>query len=236
MKKLVLIIFPVVLLQSCDVVETSIFRSYVNTYYDYKDITLSLTDSGNISINGSAFDRHYTWKSKGRDKEIYDSLCVAHSDMDYDKKRDYIVGTNWGHCSMSDIESISVVSNSNYDNQHMSGTSLNDIIRFISVSPQKFIDSNYTTTFDWTQNTPISFKKERNMANFKNSSESSNYYPIDKKLSEIGKNELKLLMPETIGYLTFESYPTLNKIQVLSITFRLSNGKIINRTIEKTFN
>ena len=232
---ILIIIFPI-LFQSCDVTESFTFRSYVNTYYNYKDIALSLTDSGNIAINGAGSNMQYTWKSKGRDKEIQDSLCLVNNDVGYNKKRDFIVSTDWGHCSVIDIESISVVSNSNYDNQHLSGTSLNDIVRFISISPQKFINSNYTANCDWDLNMPNSFKKERHMINFKNNQERAYYFPIDKKLSEIGVNEFKLLMPEIIGYLTFESYPTLDKIHILTITFKLSDGKIINKTVEKSFN
>lgn len=233
---ILLILVPIAILQSCDVVDSFTFRSYVNTYYNYNDISLSITDSGNIAINGATFDKQYTWKSKGRDKEIYDSLCVLHNDMGYNKKRDYIVGTDWGHCNVFDINHIIIKSNAAYDNQHPSGASLNDIVRFISVSPQKFIESNYSLTFDWDLNMPNSFKKERNMANFKNNNECVNFFPVDKKLSEIGANELKLLMPEQIGYFIFESNPTLEKKHKFSITFELSNDKTIIKSIDKTFN
>ena len=236
MQKIIMLYFIPFLLLGCDVVDSYTFRSYVNTYYHYSDLSISITNSGNIVIKGADFIKQYTWKSEGRDKVVYDSLCVLHGDMSYNKRRDYLIVPDWGHCSMNDIESINVVSNSNYDNQHLSGTSLNDMIRFISVSPQKFIDSNYSTTYNWDLDFPESFKKESNMTNFKNSKESVCFFPINKKLSEVDMSDLKLLMPEIIGYLIFEFSPSLDKTHLLSVTFKLSNGTIINKTIEKSFN
>ncbi|MFV0392581.1 MAG: hypothetical protein ACK5KP_11990 [Paludibacteraceae bacterium] len=218
--------------------DSSTFRSYITVYYDYDDIDLSLSDNGNIAILGAEFDKHYMWKSKGHDKEIYDSLCISHNDMGYDKKRDYIVGTNWGHCSTFDIKSIDIKSNTAYDEQHLSGASLNDIVRFISVSPQKFIDSNYRITCDWDVNKykVSNVLQEQRMANFINNSERMNYFPIDKKLSEIvGSDELRLLPDHYIGYLLFDSNPTVEKVHTFTVTVELSNGKTMSKSIEKTF-
>jgi hypothetical protein len=237
MKKVaVLFCLLALLLVGCDKVEKGFFRSYINTYYSYNDLLLSITDSGNIQISGADFQKHYSWKSKGRDKEIYDSLCVIHDDMTYNRLRDYIDAPEWGHCTMFDIKSITVFSNSDFDESHPAGVSLNDIIRFISATPKKFIDSGYTLYYDWLNNTPASFKHESEMENFKNNPECSSYFPIDKKLSEIDEKEMTLLFPQHLGYLIFESEPTVNKLHTLMITITLSNGKTITHLITKEFN
>lgn len=221
--------------QGCDVVEYNTFTSYVNTYYKYNDINLSLTPVGNIMISGASFDKHYSWQSKGNDKDIYENLCKTHNDISYNKKRELIVGTNWGHCSMLDFKRIDIMSNIDFDQKHPAGTSLNDIIRFISVSPKKYIDSNYAKTYDWLNGTPDSFKKEQEMYNFRNGTESKNYYPIDKLLSEISINEMVMMPSEYFGYLIFEATPTGLKEHQLTITVSLSDGKIIVKTIKKLF-
>ena len=64
---------------------------------------------------------------------------------------------DWGSCSTFDIAHIDVVSNANFDAQHPSGTSLNDLVYFISVSPKKYIDSGYNYSYDWANKTPEIF-------------------------------------------------------------------------------
>ena len=230
-----LLLIMIVQFQGCDVVEYKTFKSYVNTYYKYNDINLSLTPTGNIMISGASFDKHYSWKSVGGDKDVYENLCKIHNDISYDKKRGYIVGTDWGHCSTFDFNRIDVISNIDFDQKHPAGTSLNDIIRFISVSPKKYIDSNYINTYDWLNGTPDSFKKEQEMYNFRNGIESKNYYPINKLLSEMSINEMVMMPSEHFGYLIFEATPTEFKEHQLTITVSLSDGNIIVKTIKKQF-
>ena len=240
MKKLIrsFIFISVFLLQGCDVMTYNTFTSYVTAYYDYDDIALSLTDNGNIRISYDTVSSHkeYSWNSSGQNKVVYDSLCKVHNDLGYDKKRGYIAMPDWGSCSTFDIAHIDVVSNANFDAQHPSGTSLNDLVYFISVSPKKYIDSGYNYSYDWANKTPEIFDKEQEMYNFRNSSESSNYNPINKKLSETAIDEMVLLPAYYFGYLVFDSSPTTIKKHTLTVTFSLCNGKVISKTIEKTFN
>jgi hypothetical protein len=127
---------------------------------------LNITNNGNISIDGIDTNWFCGWDSKGREKVIYDSLCVLHSDMNYNKKRDYIAGPNWGQIFKGDIISIDVESNVVFDEQHPANTSLNDVIRVLSVSLYPYILSGYANTFDWERNLPESFHCEKNLSEY----------------------------------------------------------------------
>jgi hypothetical protein len=122
------------LLSGCDVRYTHKFQSYILYYNDYQDFILEICDSGGITIAGFGGKEVANWESKRRKKVIYDSLCVLHNDMRYNTKRDFIASPGWGDCFKSDIVSIDVVSNTDFDEQHPAYSSLNDIIRLLSVS------------------------------------------------------------------------------------------------------
>ncbi|MFV0392582.1 MAG: hypothetical protein ACK5KP_11995 [Paludibacteraceae bacterium] len=241
MKKLIqlFLFIPLFLLMGCDVMTYHTFSSYVTVYCDYDDIALSLSDNGNIRINYDTIftRREYHWNSTGQEKVTYDSLCKVNNDLGYNKKREYIVSPDWGYCSTFNISQIDVVSNKNFDELHTAGVLLNDIIYFVSASPKKYIDSGYTYSYNWKNNTPEIFNREPELTYsfFLNGIEEPNYSPIVRKLSEIQTNELVLLPPYCFGYLIFESSPTSIKEQTLTVTFSLSNGKTMSKSIEKTF-
>jgi len=234
----ILIFIPVVLFQACDVLTYNTFTSYVNTYYDYDNITLSITNNENIRISPDTLSVHreYYWNSTGQNKKTYDSICKAHNDLSYNKKRGYIVGTDWGHCSTFDIVHIDIVSNASFDPQHPSGSLLNDLVYIISVSPKKYIDSGYNYSFDWKNETPKIFEKEPEIYNFRNNTDNQNYCPINEKLSEIKSDMLVMLPAQYFGYLIFESMPTTIKEHIFTVTFTLSSGKTISKNIAKKFN
>lgn len=238
MRKTTLIVLATsLLLTSCNVMEYSVFRSYINTYYSYNDIAADLTNAGNIKLYGSSFNQHYTWDAKGKAKEVYDSLCTQNNDVSYNTKMGYIVGTNWGHAYAEDIVNIDVRSNSDFDEQHPVGTLLNDIITLISVSPKKFIDSGYQQTYGWQNNSNQSFQYEATSNNFGNGEFSSNYHPIEKKLSDITSTDMILAGFDVYCYafLLFDSTPTLSKTHELTVTVNMTNGKTYTSSIIKTF-
>ena len=157
MKRLILLsIVTALLYQSCDRAKTVLFRSYINTYFYNRNIRLKITEAGNIAIYRETSSEYktntpsavYSFESKGEEKKRYDELCKIHNDMNYNQKRSYIKFTGWGICSAIDFKEIDVVSDKDFDSEHPAGTSLKDIVRFVSVSPKKFIDSGYKETFN----------------------------------------------------------------------------------------
>jgi len=242
MKRLILLSISAVLLcMGCDVSKTILFKSYMTIYYYSENIQLRITDAGNIAIYREYTPKEdniktasYSFKSKGENKKIYDELCKIHNDLSYNQKRSYIVAPLWGRCSAIDFREIDVVSDKDFDAEHPAGTSLKDIVRFVSVSPKKFIDSGYKETFNWEKNEPNFFAKD-SMIPTMFQSETWNYFPINGLLKDIGKDEMQMLPVNTHGILFFDKEPTAEKEHLLTVTIDIGERKKLVRTITKVF-
>ena len=242
MKRLILLsIAAVLLLLGCDRAKTVLFRSYINMYDYSENIQLKITDAGNIAIYQKYTSKDdniktavYSFKSKGEEKKRYDELCKIHNDMSYNQKRSYIVVPIWGRCFAIDFREIDVVSDKNFDSEHPAGTSLKDIVRFVSVSPKKFIDSGYKETFNWEKNEPNFFAKD-SMIPTMFQPESWNYFPINGLLKDIGTDEMQMLPEDTHGILFFDKVPTAEKEHTLTVTIDIGERKKLVRTITKVF-
>ena len=242
MKRLILLSIVAMLLYiGCDRVKTVLFRSYITMYYYSENIQLKITDDGNIAIykkytseDVNIKTASYSFKSKGEEKKKYDELCKIHNDMSYNQKRSYIVAPLWGRCSAIDFREIDVVSDKDFDAEHPAGMSLKDIVRFVSVSPKKFIDSGYKETFNWRRNKPKIFKKESMISSMFHE-ETENYFPINGLLKDIGSDEMQMLPEDTHGILFFDKEPTAEKEHTLKVTIDIGERKKLVRTITKVF-
>ncbi|MDO4726911.1 MAG: hypothetical protein Q4A56_06815 [Porphyromonadaceae bacterium] len=225
--------------QGCDMAKYRVFKSYITRYYNAGNIGIDTTFWGNIRIYGvrgeESSGEHYSWYSEGKEKEKYEELCQIHNDVSYNKKREYHHTPEWGACSAIDFISIDVVSDSDFDDTHSKGVSLKDIVRFVSISPKKFIDSKYSDTFDWETDKPEIFKQDSIINRIYHIYEKQNYFPINKLLSEVGVDEMQLLPLTDYGFLVFDKEPTLEKEHTLTITIKTRNGKTYVKTIKKTF-
>ena len=242
MKRVIFLSLAAVLLcMGCDVSKTILFKSYMTIYYYSENIQLRITDAGNIAIYREYTPKEdniktasYSFKSKGENKKIYDELCKIHNDLSYNQKRSYIVAPLWGRCSAIDFREIDVVSDKDFDAEHPAGTSLKDIVRFVSVSPKKFIDSGYKETFNWRRNKPKIFKKESMISSMFHE-ETENYFPINGLLKDIGSDEMQMLPEDTHGILFFDKEPTAEKEHLLTVTIDIGERKKLVRTITKVF-
>ena len=242
MKRLILLSISAMLLSTgCDVSKTRLFKSYITEYSYDKNIELKITNKGNIAIyrKYTSEDDHiktasYSFKSKGEEKKRYDELCKIHNDLSYNKKRSYIVVPIWGICSAIDFREIDVISDKDFDSEHPAGTSLRDIVRFVSVSPKKFIDSGYKETFNWEKNEPNFFAKD-SMIPTMFQPESWNYFPINGLLKDIGTDEMQMLPVNTHGIIFFDKEPNAEKEHTLTVTIYTREGKMFVRTITKVF-
>ena len=242
MKRVILLSIAAVLLcMGCDVSKTILFKSYMTIYYYSENIQLRITDAGNIAIYREYTSKEdniktasYSFKSKGENKKIYDELCKIHNDLSYNQKRSYIVAPLWGRCSAIDFKEIDVVSDKDFDSEHPAGMSLKDIVRFVSISPKKFIDSGYKETFNWRRNKPKIFKKESMISSMFHE-ETENYFPINGLLKDIGSDEMQMLPEDTHGILSFDKEPTAEKEHTLTVTIDIGERKKLVRTITKVF-
>ena len=235
MKRLILLsIVTALLYQSCDRARYHVFKSYVTRYCKFEDIGIDTTKAGNIIIRGKGRVKHYSWRGEGESKTTYEALCRKHNDLTYNKKREYRLSPEWGVCSAIDFKEIDIVSNKDFDAEHPAGTSLKDIVRFVSVSPKKFIDSGYKETFNWRRNRPEIFKKD-SMIQIMFQRETENYFPINMLLKDIGKDEMQMLPANTHGILFFDKKPTADKEHKLKVTIYIGNNRKLVNYITKVF-
>ncbi|MDO4726910.1 MAG: hypothetical protein Q4A56_06810 [Porphyromonadaceae bacterium] len=244
MKKIVIglgIVVIFVLLQNCmnyDVV----YRSFITTYlvWSDNDIDLRNTKAGNIAItrNYNANSMYVSYDSKGKEKELYDKFCKEHNDMTYNNKRNKKVhGPGIATVSATDFTSIDIKSNNDFDAEHPAGSSLGDIVRFVSFSPKRFIDSGYKDRSDWVSSKPQIFDREPEIKNNLNvrGKDLSAFFVINKLLTEIGSDEMQMLPKSRHGYLIFDKSPTAQKEHLLTVTIYIRGGKVITKTITKVF-
>ena len=235
MKRLILLsIVTALLYQSCDRARYHVFKSYVTRYCKFEDIGIDTTKAGNIIIRGKGRVKQYSWRDEGGEKTTYEALCRKHNDLTYNKKREYHLRPEWGVCSAVDFREIDIVSDKDFDAEHPAGTSLKDIVRFVSISPKKFIDSGYKETFNWRRNKPKIFKKESMISSMFHE-ETENYFPINGLLKDIGSDEMQMLPEDTHGILFFDKEPTAEKEHTLTVTIDIGARKKLVRTITKVF-
>lgn len=241
MKKifLSLSIVLVVGLCGCDVSETKMFKSYIVKYVDYEDIKLELSEKGNIKIVGNNPEYGYSYNSATEEnKAKYDSLCRVNNDLTYNTKRSYIAFPSWGKTSSIHFTKIDIVSNKDFDSDLPAGTSLKDMVGFVSNSPKWFIDSGYKDTFDWdSDNIPESFRQEPETKPLSYLIDRDKFFPIEKKLSDLSADDCKILGNGNgfLGCLLFYKEPTLNKEHIFTITIHTADNRVFTKTITKSF-
>lgn len=210
-----------VLTAGCDVIHRDTIPSFIYGYYDLDEIgatiridnIIELDHSGNIICD---------WKSKGTQKQLYDSLCNAYNDIGYNRKIEYFVTPEEDKTVSKykyDYYSINVTSDSDFDAEHPRGTSLNDIIMYYGTSVENFIDSGYSYEFNWDD---TSIPGVYQTFTFLRA-----YYstPVYRKLSEMTPEDYRLSLG--LSCLVFEKEPALSKEHKLTVTVKNSAGTIV---------
>ncbi len=116
------------------------YTSYVYSYHIADSLYL---------VNGETNECRVFFKvsemiTQSFNKAYYDSLNIKHNDTAYNSW----IKCHWQpffpHNYLSaDIRSITITSNADFDEQHLAGTSLNDIVQFMAYTPYPFIQSGY---------------------------------------------------------------------------------------------
>jgi hypothetical protein len=198
--------------------------------------------------------RMVSFESKGEDAVRYDALCTKYNDLSYNKKTRYIEYIGCREYSSNEIFSIDVTTAVDFDEEHPAGSSLGDVVRLLSASPIKFIQSGYKETFDWNTQYPKEFLKETNNFDkyfcFDDVLVAPHHHPVQGLLTELKQDDLQLLglgysIPSSadpnsvygyfFGYLTFEKEPAEPGVHELTVTVRLADGRMLSQTIEKKF-
>ena len=221
------------LLFSCDKVTERISPSYVCQYNEFKKISASQIDNGAIVVGVNGFSMFYNIDSQGEEKRIFDSLCVKHNDLSYNKEIRYIVALPNQYLAC-DFTSINVTSDADFDDLHPMGSSLNDIFRFMSWSPYRYILDGYRYYEEKAKKVSKYFKNYYGNDWFDYSKRSCNY-PVDKMACDIDPDDMTLLGEISICVLKAESNPTISKQHNLTITLTADNGKTYSTTLFAEF-
>jgi hypothetical protein len=149
------------------------------------------------------------------------------------------------------IEHIDIVCSEDFDAEHPAGSSLNDMVSIVGVSPKKFFDSGYLDRFDWTNHTTESFRRIypeflSDLALAKPNPDDNpsceyidyfpDFYPVEKKLTDVTPGDLALLRVFSseynqyptlgVGYLVFDSMPA--SAVEMTITLGLNDGRVLS--------
>lgn len=145
----------------------------------------------------------------------FDVLSKKYGDTGFYEPYNPIMAHGGSEIISEIITSISVVSNTDYDAQHPTGTPLDDIIYFNGQTPYYFIQNGYKVREDLPPG-------------------NSAYTSISKPLKQITDLELIMIASDDV-YLTFPQPPTLNKTHTITVKCTLESGRVLTTEKMMTF-
>lgn len=242
-------------------------QSYVVQYVQYDDIELDLFY--NDLLDCFYFDNHQAIMvlcvkdGKGCDavseeknnKAMYQSKCMEINDFGYEYNGSSTFDKAYDHTHWyNDVTTINITSDKDYDTEHPSGASLNDVFYLLSMSPYKFIESGYKKKFDFHE-TDLSVFPDY-LLEFKDilqfgtpygkPTNDKTLHPVYGLVSELKAEDMKLMG----GYrecgrskggklcyfiLCPASEPADNKIHDITVEIKDMYGNIFSDSIQITF-
>lgn len=195
---------------------------------------------------------------------LYDSLSLKNGDFGYtvpkhilkreDENSSYTLGSVLGLAGdapnqslMCDIISINIKSNNAFDNNHSAGSSLNDIVKLMSLTSHQFIESHYTDVYNWTYeewNTTTAIEKDFFLHPYDPiANKFNNFRLYFEYLSETNYSNVRGMFAQqfhypaipSIFYLHFPQVPTLSQTHEFTITVTLSDGSVFEKQIIKSW-
>lgn len=229
------------LLFSCNKEEKAFIlnsKSFVLGYYELESLQLYEGDKHCIKVFENTKNGLISINSN---KNILEQLNFEHNDLTYNREVQYYMMPNI--YITPDFHSVSIISDADYNEDHLAGTSLSNITRFMSISPMRYIQSGYEDTFDWKTYTNfeefLSFwpflYTSNNIYHYTRGAE--NVYPIDSKVSELTSTDLSILgrgvhvtadkRPNgyPLAVIKFIEEPTISKEHNFTVTFTDLTGK-----------
>jgi hypothetical protein len=227
-------------------------RSFMPVYYSVSGIKAypnSGLEAHGFYISAQIGKDVYTFCSTGDNLARYNALCEKHEDMtfnrivpDYRPNTCYYAKESFDKKDFkgfpdADFVSINVVCDVDFDEQHPSGTSLNDLIVVYIVSPYPYIKSDYTP-FDWSTITHFGTAQLQSTLR-----EIRPVYPIRKMMSELEVEDLKIIgdgySGGSYGYLfstAFYKGPAIRGAYYFTITMTADDGRTFSDTVRICFN
>ncbi len=162
------------------------------------------------------------WDDTGEKQEIYDSFCEKYGDMTYNREGRVAVSEE-PSSQMYSFVSLDIVSDADYDEAHLAGSSLADIFIFDAYSSKPYIESGY---------------EKYKFVDALGDTVAYEFYPIRKNAAELTPDDFILLLgggDKIQVWLHFESLPTLSKEHTFTVTFTDERGETFSDSIEMTF-
>lgn len=119
-------------------------------YYLAGDIQATPSLNNSIGLTWKHFDTNeYSHKSRGKDKERYEELCVKHNDTGYNKREVDPKEREDGDFTYrmvywKDFVAMDVISDCDFDTEHPAGSSLGDVVMYWGVSYWEWVKSGYS--------------------------------------------------------------------------------------------
>lgn len=121
----------------------------------HSEWTIQLKYYGNLNYQRNWYGYCYDFPdNKFYNEEnnmIYETMNQRHGDNSYNRYAlaDPVYVFNCRNYICFDINTIEVICSEDFDEQHPAGTSLNDLIRFVGITPIPYIKSGYVDEYDW---------------------------------------------------------------------------------------
>ena len=228
--------------------EGQLCPSYVVCYNHLEEIQVSVAPKDSRCILITPHDvlpiQLYHKNSRGKDYEEYERLCRKHNDLSFNRYR--VIGKNLEMDSINyndcDFTRLQIVSDKDFDGTHPAGESLNDIVRFMSWSPIKYIESGYSVYSQYNPqkqsasfNTmmPVYFDKQMFQEENK-----ATCYPIDKMVADLQAEDMVLLGKDASGLIAllyFEKLPEEQGEYNVSVTMTTDSGKEMKSSVQMHF-
>jgi hypothetical protein len=188
--------------------------------------------------------------------DLYDSLSMINNDVGFKgdkmiRPNTYMAIDGVNLMYLPYITEINITSAQDFDEDHKSGESWNDMTNILSLSCYPYINSNYTEKYPWTQEEwdEYYFLETGGLSNpyvYAKESQCKYYSPFYKNLADIEDGELKgiagqrffsqyhsyyfsIRMP--IAFLVFTKTPTLAQTHDISITITLNDGRVFEKLV-----
>ena len=145
-------------------------------------------DSFSLIQNKNTLTIHMSEKERVEefDYELSDAWRSDHGDNNWNQEVEI---TTQRVYNMVDFNEISIWSDADFDANHPAGSSLNDLVRFISFSPMPYIESGYTDVYRWSSR----YRNELKEIIGESVPNCGYYHPIDKLVSQLTAADMQIM-------------------------------------------
>ena len=206
-----------VLAYSCDKVTEMTSQSYAQSFYSIDFIDYVLQKENNSITVCTRGDFVGSLQSKGKEKLKYQNLCEKFNDLSYNKEVRFIMApTNVFLAEV--ITGIDIISDTDFGDDCPAGASLGNIVFIDAYSAYDFVQGGYKSKDPSDDYSP------------------TNWTRINKRISELGENDLALAPLHYITFLSlnFDLIPE-EKNHNLTVTLTLDDGRVLTKTFAMQF-